>query len=220
MPESDALPRAADAASAPWAGIEAYRTFAALARTETRTSTAHNILFQLVHVGLFAVLAWFLADVRNTLLDCDPHDLVADVFSTYALALLGLCVIGLLSGVSWLLMVWRSGRIVDSILIRLQAIETNLYGADSPLLAYAQWRRDLGRSGEKASRFARLRLSQIWSGLAVAFIAIWLAAVVLVANEQPLLSAACVPSSNGPGDSASAASQLARSFAIALAKTR
>ena len=220
MREFDAVPRTADATSASWATIEAYRTFAALARTEMRTALAHNVLFQLVHVGLFAALAWFLADVRNTLLDCDPHDLVADVFSTYALALLGLCLVGLLSGVSWLLMIWRSGRIVDSILIRLQAIETQLYGAASPLLAYAQWRRDLAQSEERTARFGRLRLSQIWAGLAVAFIAIWLAAVVLVANEQPMLSAACVPSSNNPADSASAASHLARAPAVVLAMTR
>jgi hypothetical protein len=215
MRESDATARPADATSAPWATIEAYRTFTALARTETRTSLAHNILFQLVHVGLFTVLAWFLADVRNTLLDCDPHDLAAEAFTTYALSLLGLCLIGLLSGVSWLLMIWRSGRINDSILSRLQAIETHLYGADSPLLAYAQWRRELARG---TSRFGRLRLSQIWAGLAVVFVAIWLAAVVLVANEQPLLSAACLPSSNNPADSASAASHLARGLAPATTR--
>jgi len=211
------MPRSADTSSTPWATIEAYRTFAALARTETRTALAHNILFQLVHVGLFTVLAWFLADVRNSLLDCDPHDLAAEAFNVYALSLLGLCIIGLLSGVSWLLLIWRSGRIVDSILIRLQAIETELYGAASPLLAYAEWRRDLARG---TSRFGRLRLSQIWAGLAVVFVAIWLAAVVLVENELPLLSAACLPSSNNPGDSASAASHPAHVLATALPTTR
>ena len=201
-PGAPPQPAAPTPAVASAAEIETYKAFATLVNAEEQVFWTRNNLFQLLHVALFAGLATLLAEAHKSLFDCDPTDLVPNVFPVYWLALLGVCVIGLASGVSWLLMIWRSVYIMDSASDRLQAIEAQLHGTTGPFRAYTLWRRDLEQPGHGVARRKRARLSQIWAGLALVFIAVWLAAAVLVASQEPTLSAACLPDTRAPAESA------------------
>jgi hypothetical protein len=186
------------------AQIETYKAFAGLMSAHLRAFWTRNNLFQILHVGMFTALAALLTQAHATLFDCEPADLVPNVFLALWLGLLGLCTVGVASAAAWLMMIWRSSAVIDALFDRLGEIEMHLHGSAGPLLAFTAWRQALQGAAGPRTRRRRVRLAQIWAALAVAFAAVWLAAAWFVVSERAALTAACVPESTPSNDSASA----------------
>jgi hypothetical protein len=196
-----ASPTPAPAGDLTTAQLEVYKILATLFNSEETSFWTRNNILVVVHGALIAATAAIVSQSEKVLTPGAPITAKTVLFGSLAV----LSFVGLLMAVAWLLMVARSVRIGDTVLVQLRRLEAQFpAGLASQFRAFTTFARQLDTTAipeadfPSKARTNNVRLSTLWTWVGAGLALLW--GLLVIAFAVAVVTLAPAPMKTADAD--------------------